>query len=192
MSIDAEVWVRFPALPDFLRRSGSGTASTQPREYNWGATRKKSSGSALERREYGHRDPSRWPHGTLYLQKLEVTSPTSGGRSISIVHLRTQATEFSFNFLRPISGSCYWSLSFWISHQNPMCIPFLLHMCWVVCASRSPLLDHSNYIWWSSSSCSYHQPPIIPSLFSPTPSACVHSLLSQIKFRTHAELNTKL
>jgi hypothetical protein len=30
--------VRFPALPDFLRSSGSGTESTQPREYNWGAT----------------------------------------------------------------------------------------------------------------------------------------------------------
>jgi hypothetical protein len=26
--------VRFPALPDFLRRSGSGTGSTQPREDN--------------------------------------------------------------------------------------------------------------------------------------------------------------
>jgi hypothetical protein len=27
-------WVRFPALPDLLRSSGSGTGSTQPREYN--------------------------------------------------------------------------------------------------------------------------------------------------------------
>jgi hypothetical protein len=30
--------VRFPTLPDFLRSSGSGTGSTQPREDNWGAT----------------------------------------------------------------------------------------------------------------------------------------------------------
>jgi hypothetical protein len=30
--------VRFPALPYFLRSSGSGTGSTQPREYKWGAT----------------------------------------------------------------------------------------------------------------------------------------------------------
>jgi hypothetical protein len=30
--------VRFPALPDFLRSSGSGTGSTQPREDNCGAT----------------------------------------------------------------------------------------------------------------------------------------------------------
>jgi hypothetical protein len=29
--------VRFPALPNFLRCSESGTGSTQPREYNWGA-----------------------------------------------------------------------------------------------------------------------------------------------------------
>jgi hypothetical protein len=28
---------RFPALPDFLRSSGSGKVSTQPREDNWGA-----------------------------------------------------------------------------------------------------------------------------------------------------------
>jgi hypothetical protein len=34
-------WVRFPALQDFLRSSRSGTESTQPREYNWGATWKK-------------------------------------------------------------------------------------------------------------------------------------------------------
>jgi hypothetical protein len=30
--------VRFPVIPDFLRSSGSGTGSTQPREDNWGAT----------------------------------------------------------------------------------------------------------------------------------------------------------
>ena len=30
--------VLFPALPDFMSNSGSGTGSTQPREVNWGAT----------------------------------------------------------------------------------------------------------------------------------------------------------
>jgi hypothetical protein len=30
-----------PCATDFLRYSGSGTGSTQPREYNWGATWKK-------------------------------------------------------------------------------------------------------------------------------------------------------
>jgi hypothetical protein len=33
--------VLFLALQDFLRSSGSGTGSTQPRECNWGATWKK-------------------------------------------------------------------------------------------------------------------------------------------------------
>jgi hypothetical protein len=34
----------------FLRSSGSGTGSTQPREDNWGTTWKDSSGSGLENR----------------------------------------------------------------------------------------------------------------------------------------------
>ena len=32
----------------------------------------------------------------LYPQKLVLTSPTGGGRSVGIVHVRTKATEFSF------------------------------------------------------------------------------------------------
>jgi hypothetical protein len=48
-----------PALPDFLRSSGSGMGSTQPREYNCGATWKNTSDSGLESREYGGRDPLR-------------------------------------------------------------------------------------------------------------------------------------
>jgi hypothetical protein len=34
LATDPEVRVRFPALPDFLRSSGSGTGSTRPRECN--------------------------------------------------------------------------------------------------------------------------------------------------------------
>jgi hypothetical protein len=41
-----------------------------------------SSGCGLESREYDHRDTSHFTHVTLYLQKLELTSPTSdGGRA---------------------------------------------------------------------------------------------------------------
>jgi hypothetical protein len=43
---------------------------------------RKSSGSGLETREYGRRDPSRWPCGTLYPQTLALISPTSDGRSV--------------------------------------------------------------------------------------------------------------
>jgi hypothetical protein len=53
------------------------------------------SGSGLENREYGPGDPLRWPRDTLYPQKLALTSPTSGGRSVGIFRLRTEATEFS-------------------------------------------------------------------------------------------------
>jgi hypothetical protein len=52
--------------------------------------------SGLESRAYGRRDASRWQRGNLYPQKLALTSPTSGGRSVGIVRSRTQATEFSF------------------------------------------------------------------------------------------------
>jgi hypothetical protein len=55
---------------------------------------RKSSGCCLEIREYGRRDPSRWPRGTLYPQRLQLTSPTSSGRSVGMVRSRTQATEF--------------------------------------------------------------------------------------------------
>jgi hypothetical protein len=72
----------------------SGTGSTQPCEHNWGATWQKSSGSCLENREYGRRDPSRWPRGTLYPHKLAITSPTSSGRSVGIVCSWTQTMEF--------------------------------------------------------------------------------------------------
>ena len=34
----------------------------------------------------------------LYLQKLALTSPTGGGRSVGIVRARTKATEFSLVF----------------------------------------------------------------------------------------------
>jgi hypothetical protein len=43
-----------------------------------------SSGSGPEIREYGHGDPLSWPRDILYLQKLVLTSPTSGGLSVGI------------------------------------------------------------------------------------------------------------
>jgi hypothetical protein len=55
--------------------------------------KRKSSGYGLENREYGYRDPSRWPHGILYPKKLALTSPTSCGNWVGIVRYRTQATE---------------------------------------------------------------------------------------------------
>jgi hypothetical protein len=50
----------------------------------------------LENREYGRRDLLYWPRNALYPQKLVLTSPTSGGRSVGIVRSWTKAMEFSF------------------------------------------------------------------------------------------------
>jgi hypothetical protein len=57
-----------------------------------------SSSSDLESWEYGRRDPSRWPLGSLCPQKLALSSPTSGHRLVCILRLRTQATDFSLVF----------------------------------------------------------------------------------------------
>jgi hypothetical protein len=43
-----------------------------------------------ENRINGRGDPLRWSRDTLYPQKLTLTSPTSGGRSVGIVRLRTK------------------------------------------------------------------------------------------------------
>jgi hypothetical protein len=86
--------VRFPALPEKkvvgLERGPLSLVSTTEELLD-----KKRKGSYLENREYGRRDPSRWPRGTLYPQKLAITSPTRGGRSVGIVRSRTQTMEFS-------------------------------------------------------------------------------------------------
>jgi hypothetical protein len=42
----------------------------------------------------GRADTLRSPRDTLYPLKLALTSPTSGGRSVGIVRLRTKAIEF--------------------------------------------------------------------------------------------------
>jgi hypothetical protein len=55
--------------------------------------------TSLEIREYSYRDPSRWPRGALYPQKLALTSPTNGSRSVGIVRSRTQVTEVFIPYL---------------------------------------------------------------------------------------------
>jgi hypothetical protein len=39
------------------------------------------------------------------------------------------------------------SLSIWLSHQYPIHIPLLPHLCYMSCSSHAPWLDHSNYTW---------------------------------------------
>jgi hypothetical protein len=59
---------------------------------------RKSSGSGVESREYGLGDPLRWQRGTFYPQKLALTSPTNGGRSVGIVRLQNKTKEVFFSF----------------------------------------------------------------------------------------------
>jgi hypothetical protein len=71
---------------------------------------RKSCGSGLESRDYSRRNSSCWSCGTLYPQKLAITSLTSDGRSVGIVRSRTRATEFSLVFSFIIIISMKWAL----------------------------------------------------------------------------------
>jgi hypothetical protein len=59
LATDPEVWVRFPALSDFLRRSGLERGPLSLVSTSEVLLGRKSSGPSLESREYGRRDPSR-------------------------------------------------------------------------------------------------------------------------------------
>jgi hypothetical protein len=89
-----EVRVRFSALPDILRSSGSGTVPLSLVSTTEELLEIKSSGSGLESREYSRRNPSRWPRGTLYPQKLALNSPTSNDRSVGTVRSRIKSTDY--------------------------------------------------------------------------------------------------
>jgi hypothetical protein len=58
--------------------------------------------SGLKTQEYGRRNPSRWPHDTLSLEKLALTSLTSSGISVGIVRSQIEATELDFLFYGPV------------------------------------------------------------------------------------------
>jgi hypothetical protein len=53
----------------------------------------------------GRGDPLRSPRDTLYPQKLALTSPTSGGRSVGIVRLRTKSHGVLVFIANPGSSS---------------------------------------------------------------------------------------
>jgi hypothetical protein len=81
---------------------------------------RKCSGYGLESREHGRREPSLWPRGNLYPQKLALTSPISGGRSVGIVRLLTQATEFNLVFS---TQTLLWCIVKWLILCTIIVIP---------------------------------------------------------------------
>jgi hypothetical protein len=88
--------VRFPALTDFLRVVGLDKGPFSLVRTIEELLGRNSSGSGLENREYGRGDPLRWPRDTRYQKKFSLPSPTSGGRSVTIVRLWANAMEFLF------------------------------------------------------------------------------------------------
>jgi hypothetical protein len=82
-------------LPDFLRRSGLergplGLVNTIEELFE-----REGSGSGLERREYGRKFRGA-DYSTPLSAMLAITSPANGGRSVSIVRSRTEATECKY------------------------------------------------------------------------------------------------
>jgi hypothetical protein len=131
----------------------------------------------LGNREYGRKDPSRWPRGTLYPQKLALPSLTSSGRSVGIVRSLTQATERSQRDGPPCVSSTAAVLStdsykFWRASSS----------CFIGFGGGNlfPTLSHQNWsewlsdvqIWWlcwtgkmlSLSSCSSRYQWIVPAV----------------------------
>jgi hypothetical protein len=114
-----------------------------------------SSDSGLEIREYGRRDPSRWPRGTLYPQKLALISPTSGSRSVGIVRSRTQATEFfvyilTTEFVSLPTVALKYPQSAVEEEQLPLSCCSLMVMDWVtvtMTTSRNDKANHLISIW---------------------------------------------
>jgi hypothetical protein len=50
-------------------------------------------------------------------------------------------------FANPPSWSSQRSLSFWLSHQQPIHVPLLPNSCYMPCPPHPSWLDHSNYTW---------------------------------------------
>jgi hypothetical protein len=64
-------------------------------------------------------------------------------------------SKINFNIIHsPTSWSSHWSLSFWLSHQNPICIPSFLRACYMACPSLLPwlviILGEEHKLWSSS------------------------------------------
>jgi hypothetical protein len=68
---------------------------------------RKITGSGLEIRDYGHGHPLSCPREIIYSQKLAITSPTSGYRSVGIVRSRSKATEFFKMLYNPSKKGLY-------------------------------------------------------------------------------------
>jgi hypothetical protein len=122
--------------------------------------KEKNSGSGLGDWDYGCRDPSCWPRDTLYPQKLALTSPTVGGRSVGIVRLRTKATEFSFLVYTDIMFHIIYRLIFKLHKVSEAgCASIIKVKRGYCCYSTEWVLQYNCYglLWQLSAFCMVEQ-----------------------------------
>jgi hypothetical protein len=88
-------------------------------------------------------NPLRWPRDTLYPQKLALTLPTSGGRSVGIFRSRTKATEFSLALVCML----WWVLC--VVHWMCFCVSNLQFLVerWGRCGQ---VVEGVVYVWLTS------------------------------------------
>ena len=72
----------------------------------------------------------------LYPQKLALTSPTGGSRSVGIVRMRTKATEFSLVIYSPFFFSSKCSLF----HNSNVFGSCIIHILYTGCAKIKKII----------------------------------------------------
>jgi hypothetical protein len=129
------------------------------------------SGYGLQNREYGRGDPLRWPRDTLYPQKLTLTSPTSGGRSVGIVSLRTKVTEFSFCSL--IYLTCVLSITFRVYFFSIRVVEYYMGSSANIFLRR--VTRNKLLFYFSSCINKSHRPMDVTAIRADMPFTCFHT-----------------
>jgi hypothetical protein len=96
------------------------------------------------------------PEGSLPRSQEPSTGPCPEPDRSNPYH--TYLSKIHFNIVQlPMSWSSQWFLSFWISHQYPICIPLLRHSCYMPCPShnwevslKKGSLHQKAYYWFES------------------------------------------